>query len=267
VIRNPVVAGRFYSGQTKSLDLQVKSYIKTTAKKMDALGCVSPHAGYMYSGEVAGNVLSSINPAETYIILGPNHSGMGKRYGLDRSRQWLTPLGKVDVDHGLADAILETSNLIQEDEVCHDYEHSIEVQLPFLQVLQTGFKFVPIVISSGDSGEYHTIGSDLAKVIKDSGKKVTIIASSDMTHYESQNSAMKKDKAAIDKILELDVDGFLWEIRRHDISMCGYAPCAIMMSACKELGAAKASLVQYQTSGDVSGDRSSVVGYAGIIVY
>ena len=267
MVRNPVVAGQFYTSNATRLEKEIKGYIDTKVTKINALGCVSPHAGYMYSGQVAGSVLSHIALKGSYIILGPNHSGMGARFGLDMNRNWLTPLGEVKIDKDLAEAVLDTSRLVKTNELCHDYEHSIEVQLPFLQVLSKDFEFVPIVIAHGDSEEYKEIGKNLATAIKKTKKEVTIIASSDMTHYETHESAQKKDRLAIDKILKLDIDGFLEQIHKYNISMCGYAPTAIMMSATKELGAKKASLIRYQTSGDTSGDYSAVVGYAGIVVY
>lgn len=267
MIRNPVVSGRFYTSNPNKLEKEIQGYIKAGSSKYDALGCVSPHAGYIFSGQVAGEVLSAMNRSDSYIILGPNHTGMGKQFGLDIERQWLTPLGEVNTDTELAKAILDTSDLVEKDQHCHDYEHSIEVQLPFLQVLNGGFRFVPIVVGAGSRDEYKKLGNDIARAIREIKRHVVIIASSDMTHYEGHETAKKKDRLAIDRVLRLDVDGLLNEIQTYDISMCGYAPTAAMISACKELGAKRAELIKYQTSGDVSGDYSTVVGYAGIVVY
>lgn len=267
MIRNPVVAGQFYTANKSRLEKEINTYIDPRAKKIDAIGCVSPHAGYIYSGPVAGAVLSSIRSKKSYIILGPNHTGIGQRFGMDMDRTWMTPFGEVKIDNELARSILDNSKLIKKDISCHAYEHSIEVQLPFLQVLGKSFEFVPIVISQGTRDEYVEIGENLEKAISETKKDSVIIASSDMTHYEPHESAKKKDKLAIDQILKLDIDGFLKEIEAHDISMCGYAPTAIMMSASLKLGAKNAKLIKYQTSGDASGDYSSVVGYAGIVIY
>ena len=206
--RNPAVAGQFYTSNADKLRKEVEEYLGTGSKRIDALGCVSPHAGYMYSGAVAGSVLSSISPRKSYIILGPNHTGMGAQYGLDDRISWLTPLGQAVIDSELGEGILAVSSLITKDNLCHDFEHSIEVQLPFLQVLDKNFRFVPIIVSSGSISEYLEIGKNLADAIRNTGKDVTIIASSDMTHYETHESAKKKDRIAIDKILALDIEGF-----------------------------------------------------------
>ena len=265
--REPVVAGQFYTGKETLLRKEVAGFVDQKKEKLDAIGVVSPHAGYMYSGSVAGCVLSSIKPKPTYVILGPNHTGLGKPFGLDSERTWKTPLGEVRIDTELAEAILKKSRYIKKDRACHDREHSIEVQLPFLQYLSEDSSFVPIAIAYADKEIYKTIGNELAKAIKELKKEVTIIASSDMTHYESHDEARKKDNMAIEKILALDIDGFLERIEKFNISMCGFAPTAIMMQAALELGAKKAKLIKYNTSGDTSGDYSAVVGYAGIVIY
>ena len=268
MIRNPAVAGQFYAGSKEPLTKEVRGLIDETAIKEEAIGVVSPHAGYVYSGPVAGFTLSSINLRPKYIIMGPNHTGLGSPFSMTASDFWRTPLGEVAVDKTLADKILKNCPDIKKDELAHINEHSIEVQLPFLQILQKAFTFVPIVISAATAEIYKRIGEALAKSIMELKieKDVTIIASSDMTHYESHETAKDKDSRAIDAILKLDEDALLERIEKFGISMCGYAPAAIMITAVKLLGAAKARLVKYQTSGDVSGDYSSVVGYAGIII-
>ncbi|MCM8790318.1 MAG: AmmeMemoRadiSam system protein B [Candidatus Omnitrophica bacterium] len=267
-VRNPVVAGAFYPASKNSLTREVEALIDSKAAREDAIGVVCPHAGYIYSGAVAGSVLSSIKPRKSYIIIGPNHTGLGSQIGLDTSSSWKTPLGDVLIDKPLAEAIKKHSHLVRDDSLSHAHEHSVEVQLPFLQVLQKDFTFVPLVISYAGLEEYRDVGRALAKAVKElkAEKEVTIIASSDMTHYESQESAKRKDFIAIDAILKLDEKRLLEVVAEYDISMCGYAPAAIMIVAAKELGATKANLVRYQTSGDASGDYSAVVGYAGIIV-
>lgn len=269
MIRNPAVAGQFYSGSKESLAEEVANLVPVSTKKKEpAIGVISPHAGYAYSGFVAGSTLSSVAPKPIYVIMGPNHTGLGSPFSLSASDSWVTPLGSVTVNKTLSERILKNCPQISRDEFAHLQEHSIEVQLPILQTLQTNFTIVPIVISIGDIEDYRSIGRAIAKSIKELKleKDVTIIASSDMTHYESCNSAEDKDSRAIDAILKLDEDALMERIRKFDISMCGYAPAVIMMVAAKLLGANKAKLVKYQTSGDVSGDYSSVVGYAGIII-
>ena len=268
MVRNPAVAGQFYSDSKESLLREAKELIGDASQKEDAIGVVSPHAGYMYSGAVAGETLSSIRPKPTYIIMGPNHTGLGSPFSLTASDSWKTPLGEIDVNKKLAEAILKNCLQIRKDELSHIHEHSIEVQLPFLQVAQKEFTFVPIVISYGDLENYRNIGEALAKSVKELKieKDVTIIASSDMTHYEPQAAAKDKDSKAIDAVLKLDEEALIKRVEKFNITMCGYAPVAIMIAAAKKLGAKKARLVKYQTSGDVSKDYSSVVGYAGIII-
>jgi AmmeMemoRadiSam system protein B len=267
-IRRPAVSGQFYPDSEKILFNELSTLIDTTTKKESAVGVISPHAGYVYSGKVAGAVLSSIKPRPIYIIMGPNHTGLGGPFSISASDTWKTPLGEVRVNQKLSTAIKEECPFVIEDEAAHLYEHSIEVQLPFLQALQKDFTFVPIVIGHGDLDTYKKLGKSLADII-DKHKmhgEVTIIASSDMTHYESQDRAEEKDKKAIDAILGLNEDRLFEVIEKYDISMCGYAPAIIMLSAAKALGAKSAKLIKYETSGAASGDFSSVVGYAGIIV-
>lgn len=265
--RRTVVAGQFYTSNESLLRKQLSSFTAQKKEKLDALGVVSPHAGYVYSGGVAGATLSSINPRSTYIILGTNHTGRGKPFGLDTRKDWETPLGKAKIDTELTRAILKDSSFVEEDSRSHDYEHSIEVQLPFLQYLNKDFTFAPITISHADKKTYETIGKELARAVKRLKKDVTFIASSDMTHYEPHDAAEKKDKAAIEKILALDLGGLVDVVNKQGISMCGIAPTAVMMAASVESGGKQAKLIKYETSAKASGDYSAVVGYAGIVVY
>ncbi|MCX5678238.1 MAG: AmmeMemoRadiSam system protein B [Candidatus Omnitrophica bacterium] len=268
MVRETVVAGQFYPGSREALRRAVCELVDPNAKKEDAIGAISPHAGYIYSGSVAGSVFSAMKPKKRYVILGPNHTGLGEAFGLDKNDSWKTPLGNIGIDRVLAGAIMENCAYIKNDSLSHQHEHSIEVQLPFLQVLQKDFKIVPIVVSYADMSIYKKIGEAIAGAIKTMKleKEVTIIASSDMTHYESHESVKKKDSIAIDAMLELDETKLVKKVLELDITMCGYAPAAIMITAAKELGAKHAKLVKYQTSGDTSGDYLSVVGYAGIII-
>ena len=269
MIRNPAAAGQFYSAQKSQLLEEVKSLIGVEPKqKIDSLGVLSPHAGFIYSGPVAALTLASIKPKPTYIIIGPNHTGLGAEFGISTSTAWRTPLGDVKINSELAERIKANSSNVRRDEMSCFSEHSIEVQLPFLQALQKEFTFVPMVASYANIGVYKEIGKSVAKAVKEMKleKDVTIIASSDMTHYESRESASKKDSAAIEAILELDEDKLAERIAKMDITMCGYAPAVIMLVAAKELGAKSSKLIKYQTSGDTSGDYSSVVGYAGVVI-
>ena len=265
-VRNPSVAGQFYQGSKAGLTKEVSRLIDNETPKEDCLGAVSPHAGYIYSGMVAGKVISRIKFKESFVVLGPNHTGIGEQFAIVTSGCWRTPMGDVAIDSELAKAILSGSGFIKEDPSAHAYEHSIEVQLPFLQYLNGGFRFVPISVSYADSATLKKVGSELAGAIAKTKKGVVIISSSDMTHYESHESARTKDRKAIDAVLNLDEDMLTDEVKRWDISMCGFAPTVVMLSALKKLGAKKGELVDYKTSGDTSGDYTSVVGYAGILI-
>ena len=264
--RKPVVAGQFYPGSASELKAKIELLIDKKAKKQDVIGLVSPHAGYVYSGPVAGAVISRIKFKDTFIIIGPNHTGRGKPLSIMTQGDWKTPLGKVEIDSELAGQILADSSHLQEDDAAHQYEHSIEVQLPFLQYFKPDIRIVPIMLAYASGDVYKEIGREIAKAVKELKREVVIIASSDMTHYESQELAQKKDIQAIDAILELNEDELLRRVEELQISMCGYAPAVTLISAAKALGAKTAALVKYQTSGDVTGDYASVVGYAGIII-
>ena len=266
MIREPAVAGQFYPASPSQLKEMIQGMVDEKAEKEEVIGLVSPHAGYPYSGPVAGATISRIKFKDTFVIMGPNHTGVGKPLSIMTEGTWKTPLGKVEIDSELAKQILAASSSLEEDDEAHQSEHSIEVQLPFLQYFQRDIKLVPIIISHASSDTYREMGKELAKAIKESKKEVVIIASSDMTHLEPQEQAKEKDNQAIEAILDLNEDELLRRVDELNISMCGYAPTVALISAAKELGATRAELVKYQTSGDTTGDYSSVVGYAGIII-
>jgi hypothetical protein len=268
MLRKPVVAGQFYTGSPERLTSEIQDYLIADAVKDDVIGLVAPHAGYMYSGSTAGAVYSRIKPAQTFLILCPNHTGYGKPFAIMTKGSWETPLGKVEIDFQLANQLLSDSKYLQEDHLAHLYEHSIEVQIPFLQVIfkEAPFQIIPICVSHSKDSDYKELGLEIGKGLQNISKKVVIIASSDMTHYESHTNAEKKDKIAIDAILKLDEDLLLEKVNTLHISMCGYIPTIIMLSAAKKLGAKEAELVKYTTSGEATGDYQQVVGYAGVIV-
>jgi len=266
MIREPIAAGQFYPGSSGGLRKMLESMVDDRAEKVKAFGLISPHAGYIYSGMVAGAVISKVKFTDTFVMLGPNHTGQGRDFSIMTEGSWITPLGEVDIDGALAKQILASSSYLQEDLEAHQYEHSLEVQVPFLQYFKADVRIVPIILAQARGNVYKKIGKELAGSIKESKRQVTILASSDMTHYEPQESARKKDNKAIEAILNLDEDELLRRVADLDISMCGYAPVVALISAAKELGATKAELVKYQTSGDASGDYRSVVGYAGILL-
>jgi len=266
MIRNPVVAGQFYPESASQLKAMIEQLVDEKAAKEEVIGLVSPHAGYIYSGPVAGKVISRIKFKDTFVIIGPSHTGRGEPLSIMTEGTWKTPLGEVEIDSELAEQILATSSHLTEDYRAHQYEHSIEVQLPLLQYFKSDIKLVPIVLAYSTGAIYKEIGREIARAIKELNKGVVIIASSDMTHYEPQESAQRKDNHAIEAMLDLDEDELLRRVDKLNISMCGCAPVASLISAAKQLGATAAELVRYQTSGDTTGDYSSVVGYAGIII-
>ncbi|HIE17048.1 MAG TPA: AmmeMemoRadiSam system protein B [Dehalococcoidia bacterium] len=266
MVRNPIVAGQFYPGSASQLERMIEGLVDREAEKVEAVGLVSPHAGYVYSGAVAAAVISRIKFQDTFVILGPNHTGRGKAFSIMTRGKWRTPLGEVGIDAELARRILAVSSYLEEDAAAHQYEHSLEVQVPFLQFFKPDVRIVPIVLSHADGTVYRKIGTELAAAIRELKRGAIILASSDMTHYEPHESARNKDSKAIEAILDLDEDELLRRVKEFHISMCGYAPVVSLLSAAKELGAVGAELVKYQTSGDTSGDYSSVVGYAGIII-
>ncbi len=267
-IRKPAVSGQFYSGSAQGLKQDIERLIDKGARPAEAIGCILPHAGYIYSGRVAGKTISCLRVKDNAILIGPNHTGFGQPFSIMTSGRWQTPLGEVDINSNFAKSILNKSGSLASDARAHAYEHSLEVELPFLQYYNPAIKIVPILAAEDEISIYKEIGGCIARVVKESKleKSTLIIASSDMTHYEPQKDAEKKDKQAIEAILELNEDKLIDRIKRLNISMCGYVPAAIMLVAAKLLGAKKARLVDYQTSGDVTGDYSSVVGYAGIII-
>jgi AmmeMemoRadiSam system protein B len=271
-LRTPAVAGRFYPGRAEELLRVVRTYSSPVAtSRIAAIGCVAPHAGYTYSGGVAGAVYSRLEIPERCVILCPNHTGKGSALAVMANTAWQTPLGEVAADAGLSARLLDRFPALEESSAAHRGEHAIEVQLPFLQAQQPDLKIVPIVIGTSDFDVLRGLGEALADVIaalreENRAKKVLIIASSDMNHYESDAITRVKDHKAIERVLALDARG-LWEVVMNEsISMCGFGPATVMLTAARLLGATSAKLIKYATSGDVSGDYEAVVGYAGIIV-
>ena len=267
-VRRPAVAGQFYSGSAQALKNQIEALIDKKAARLDVISCMLPHAGYMYSGGVAAKTVSCINIKDKVILLGPNHTGYGAAFSIMTEGVWQTPLGEVKIESKLAKQILTHSQYLEDNSLAHLYEHSLEVELPFLQYFKPDFQIVPITILCNELSVLKRLGKEIAGVIDELDIKdsTLIVASSDMTHYEPEGQAQKKDKEAIQAILELNEDKLMERIRQLDISMCGYAPTIVMLACAKELGAKSARLIKYQTSGDVTGDTSSVVGYAGIVI-
>jgi AmmeMemoRadiSam system protein B len=265
MVRKPAVAGYFYPRKAAALRALLGEMVDPKAKKEKARAVVSPHAGFSYSGYVAGAVFSSVVLPEHFLILGPSHRGQRSVFGIMTEGSWETPLGEVPIDAALAEALLRSSPLIKEEEAAHGEEHSLEVQLPFLQYLRSGFSFVPLSVSpAADFGALEELGNALAAAIRRAKKDVLVVASTDMSHYVSQETARKKDFLAIERIQALDARGLYDVVQAQAISMCGFQPTTAAILAAKELGARRADLVRYMTSGETSGDYLQVVGYAGL---
>ncbi|MEK6200840.1 MAG: AmmeMemoRadiSam system protein B [Desulfobulbaceae bacterium] len=264
-VRTPAVADRFYPGNPEILARDVAKMIPAAKKPQKALAVVSPHAGYMYSGAVAGETFARVHVPETVIILGPNHHGQGDPVALS-AISWQMPMGLVRIDTAIVKALLNTSSAISIDETAHQFEHSLEVQVPFLQARQKNLSIVPLVVSHISFPLCQEVGAALAKVIAEAGKEVLIVASSDMTHYEPREAADKKDHYALKKLADMDPASLYRAIIDHRISMCGIIPVTIALIAAMALGATKTELVRYSDSGAVSGDTNQVVGYAGVVI-
>lgn len=278
-MRKAAVAGSFYAGSEAALRRQVEDCFKhrlgpgalpgsARGSERHILGLVSPHAGYMYSGPAAANGffnIASERKPQTVVVLGPNHRGLGAAVAVGREEKWETPLGQLGLDFELGQSIVSASKWAQWDDLAHSWEHSIEVQLPFIQyIYENGFRLVPIAMLRQDLEVSQDLGRALAAALK--GRDSVVIASSDFSHYEPQPSASRKDHLAIEAILDLDPERLERVVGSHNISMCGPGPVMSMLTACRALGAKKARLLRYATSGDITEDYSQVVGYASVEV-
>ena len=264
VIRPCQFAGSWYPNTLE----EAESYWLPADVRVPAKAVVCPHAGWMYSGRVAGEVYGKIKAADTFVVLGPNHTGHGKAAtSLYGRGQWVFPEAKVEMDEAFTEELLQQSEFISVDPDAHAREHSIEVQIPFLLLLNPAAKLVPIVMRDYDSEVFHDVGRSLAAAAKKlTDRAVLFVASTDMTHYEPAAMAAQKDRTAIERILALDPDGLKTVVDRLGVSMCGLGPTAAVIIAAQATGAASAELVRYATSGDVTKDNDSVVGYAGIVI-
>ena len=266
--RKAVYAGTWYPGTEDTINATIDSYLtnkKVMARK--AIGIMVPHAGWLYSGEVAARVYASTRIPSTVIMIGPNHTGQGYMISLSDHDTWQTPGGAVTLDSSFSKRITELcGGTISLDDTAHDQEHSLEIQLPFLRYFRKDVKIVPLILGTQSPEICRILGEGIAGAIKESKQDILVLASSDMTHYESIDEARKKDNLAIQQILALQPDKLLSTVAKYDISMCGVAPAAVMLYAARSLNATQAQLISYDTSGTVTRDNNEVVGYAGIIV-
>jgi AmmeMemoRadiSam system protein B len=277
-IRRPTVASQFYEGDAEALRAQISScFLHTLGPKKlpevnlhihprNIVGLICPHAGYLYSGPVAAHAFYELaldGKPDTVVLLGPNHTGYGSGLALMREGIWRTPLGDVEVDSTIADAILHETNIVDVDELAHRFEHSIEVQLPFLQFLYgSAFKIVPICFLMQDYDSAVEVGRALTEALD--ATNTVVIASSDMTHYEPAKAAATKDQAALKAVTDMDAKRFYQTVETQNITACGYAPITALITHAQGVGAKEAKLLSYHNSGDITGDHSSVVGYAAV---
>lgn len=271
MIRQPAVAGQFYPAGAKQVEAELDALIRPAMARRSAIAVVVPHAGWMYSGPTAGTVYSSVCVPDRVIMVGPNHHGIGSPYALFDAGAWRTPVGDVPVDEPLAAELLDHCDLLAADPRAHGGEHSLEVHVPMLHRVNPHVRIVPVLIGGGwpESGgrdNLRELGTSVAEVVKAFGKPVLLVASTDLNHYEDQDTARIKDKLALDAIVDLDEEALMDRVRDMEISMCGVAPTYIVIHAAKQLGARRAELLDYRTSGEVSGDFSAVVGYGAVVV-
>jgi MEMO1 family protein len=267
MIRPSAVAGRFYPADAGELARQIQDFCVKGKAKLAGRGCMVPHAGYMYSGQVSGAVYSSLDIPAKCILLGPRHFPRGEALAILSEGSWQTPFGQAQIDSELAAEIVRACPQLRVDPVAHEREHSLEVQLPFLQQLARNFQFVPILLGTDNYQALENVGNAVARTISAQSESVLVIASSDMNHYENDALTRVKDKLAIDRVLALDASGLYDTVHSEGITMCGYAATVAMLVALQRLNVSRADLVGYATSGDVTGDRNEVVGYAGIILH
>lgn len=266
MIREPAVAGTFYPGNPEKLKKDLSKFIQEVPKKIKAKGIVVPHAGYMYSGKVAGEVYSRVEIPKRLIILSPNHTGLGVPFSIMPKGSWRLPMGEAKIDEDLSKKLMKEFPKLEDDNLAHLQEHSLEVQLPFIQFLIENFSFVPVTIGHVSFEQCKEFGEAIARLVEKESSPILIIASSDMNHYEEHYRTLEKDQWAIDEILKKDPEGLYTTVHNKNISMCGIMPTTVMLTACNQLGATKADLIDHKTSGDVTGDLAGVVGYAGIII-
>jgi len=270
ILRHPAVAGRFYPDDPDDLRTEALGYLSQSTPSAitptKAIGCIAPHAGYMYSGHVAGAVFGQIEIPRLCLVMCPNHTGVGRALAMVSEGAWETPLGEVPIDAEFALALQQRFPALHNDPGAHRAEHAAEVELPFLQLRQPNLRIVPIALGTGQFEVLEQLGSALADVVAQHRDPVLIVASSDMNHYESDVVTRAKDHRAIERILTMDARGLFDVVTQQKVSMCGFGPAVVLLTAARQLGAKSAQLVKYATSGDVSGDREMVVGYAGVIV-
>lgn len=266
MVRAPAVAGQFYPKHSAALAQTIDQLMPSADKAAPAYGIMVPHAGYVYSGAVAGKTFAAVTIPDEVVILGPNHHGTGHQLAIYQRGSWEMPLGQVPIATAFADAILDSAPATAADTQAHLYEHSLEVQVPFLQTRNARVTIVPLCIGRVPLETLLALGDGLARALQTRPQRPLMVASTDMTHYESADAARRKDHLALERVLALDPAGLYRTVRDERISMCGALPTVVMLQAALALGASRAELVAYANSGDVTGDQREVVGYAGVVI-
>ncbi len=265
--REPAVAGTFYPGNASALQQEVTQLVQVQEERHELLACIAPHAGYVYSGGVAGKLYGHLDIPRRVLVIGPNHTGVGAQVAVAPHQRWGTPLGDRALDSSFVKALVEKSAAATLDAGAHWREHSLEVQLPFLFERRPDLEFTPLCLGHLPLDQCLELGEILATLILDLGEPVGIIASSDMSHYLSDEDARRLDRHAIEAALTRDPATLYDTVHNEGITMCGVVPATVAIETANRLGAVDAHLIAYATSGDVSGDRSAVVGYAGICIH
>jgi len=271
MIRPPAVAGQFYPETASQIDAELDALIRPVAVRRKAVAVVCPHAGWMYSGQTAGLVYSNVEIPDRVILVGPNHRGIGSNYAVFSAGVWRTPVGDAPIAEPLAAALLDACELLAEDARAHSAEHSLEVQVPMLLRANPNVRIVPVIIGGGwpESGGRHNlreIAGAIVQTVQDYGKPTLLLASTDLNHYEDQETSKIKDRLVLDAVVNLDEDGLMSRVVDVNVTMCGVAATYIVLHAAKKLGARHAELLDYRTSGDVNGDFTRVVGYGAVVI-
>ena len=264
--RTAAVAGQFYAGQKEALREQVSNFLKQNLEPQQAVGVMVPPAGYVYSGAIAGQTFGRVKVPGRVVLLGPNHTGYGAAQAVYPAGSWQTPLGDIPIDSCLARQIIAECGEATGDELAHRYEHSLEVQVPFIQIKAPQARLVPVCLGHAPLQTLLDFGQSLGRLLAAQAEPTLLVASSDMTHFESAESARQRDMQALHKILDLDAEGLYRVVAAEGISMCGVVPTVVMLAAARELGARKGTLVRYGNSGETTGDNAEVVGYAGVVI-
>lgn len=265
LVREPLVAGTFYPAGEKELREYCATHLKSNNFNKLAKAVMLPHAGYFYSGDTACRVVDRVEISDSIFLIGPNHSGQGPDFSIFPKGEWQTPLGNVSIDSDLAGEMCRSSEDIKEDQTAHLFEHSLEVQLPFLQFKNSRLRIVPMVVGTHDLLAARQVALAAGRVLASWGNETLVVVSSDMSHYENDDATRKKDQYALRAIENLDEEALVTAVRKHRITMCGFVPAYMLLVMKESLGITKATLVDYRTSADASGDRDRVVGYAGFI--